>query len=94
MEQQGKDKLLNWHKVMNQFSVIAFDHGTINVNGEKRKAERYTIGAALSEEQRKWISKFNNVKLSTAHYRYAPEIKYPVIYILLPLRNAVQTQSV
>ena len=70
-----------WSDLMSKLSVIAYDIGKITLNGERHKAERFTLGN-LNESQRQWLNGFSNVKISECSYRYAPEMKHPVVYII------------
>lgn len=68
-----------WSDLMSKLSVIAYDTGKVTVKGEKRQAERLD---ALTPSQRQWLNGFSNVKISECSYRYAPEIRHPVVYII------------
>lgn len=73
--------LLQWRDLMCNLSVIACDSGKITLNGEKHKAERFTLHT-LSDDQRRWLNGFSNIKISKCTYRRAPEITHPVVYLI------------
>lgn len=53
----------------------------IDETGKVIKGTRYLLDKPMTEKQKEYLSNFKNVIVSTATYRYAPEIQYQTLII-------------
>ena len=49
--------------------------------GKVIRGTRYILGKPMTKQQEEYIKQFKNVVISTAQYRWAPEIKHQTIIL-------------
>lgn len=75
-----KRKLYHFSDLIND-GIMFFNFMSVKDNNGK-KGIRYLLSNPLTEDQKEKLSKYDNVIISSAVYRYAPEIKHDSIILL------------
>ena len=57
-------------------------HAFSRVRNAEESGYRYTLSNKLTKEQEDYLKKFDNVRLGSAQYKYAPEITYSTVILI------------
>ena len=73
-------KLYHFHNMI-QDNISFFDYQYVKDN-KGNKGTRYLLADPLTDDQKKKLSKYDNVIISECKYKYAPEIHHQTLIIL------------
>ena len=81
MKKKKKRKLYHFSDMIKD-NINFIDMDPVTEKNTGKKGYRYLLSNPLTEEQKTKLSKYDNVVIQSAYYRYAPEIKHDVLILM------------